>query len=178
MNGSHTLLVFPALLCGIETVSEAVEDKQLSELLSACLNGYILCALGETESNIKLANAMLERFRNPYLVHRWESISLNSVSKFSARALPTVEDIIKKGGEAPILMCFSLASLIYYYKNYEPKDLESAVSFIKSNSISDILSNTRLWGKDIAFLLPATEQCYEKIEKSGIRKALGGALSL
>lgn len=73
---------------------------------------------------------------------------------------------------------FFACGLIYYYKNYEPKDLESAVSFIKSNSISDILSNTRLWVKDIAFLLPATEQCYEKIKKSGIRKALGEALSL
>jgi len=178
LNGSHTLLVFPALLCGIETVSEAVDDKQLSELLSTCLNRYILRALGENESNIKFANAVLERFHNPYLAHRWESISLNSVSKFSARVLPTVEDIIEKGEEAPLLMCFSLASLIYYYKNYEPKDLESAVSFIKSNSISDILSNTELWGKDLAFLLPATEQCYEKIEKSGIREALGWALSL
>lgn len=178
LNGSHILLVFPALLCGIETVSEAVEDKQLSEFLCTCLNRYILRALGENESNIKFANAVLERFRNPYLAHRWESISLNSVSKFSARVLPTIEDIIEKGEEAPFLMCFSLASLIFYYKNYEPKDLESAVSYIKSNSISDILSNTRLWGKDIAFLLPATEQCYKKIEKSGIREALGWALSL
>ena len=92
--------------------------------------------------------------------------------------MPTVEDIIEKGEEAPLLMCFSLASLIYYYKNYEPKDLESAVSFIKSNNISDILSNTELWGKDIAFLLPATEQCYKKIEESGIREALGWVLSL
>jgi len=178
LNGSHTSLVFPALLCKVETVSEAVADKQLSEFLNACLYGCILPVLGETESNISFVKAVLERFSNPYLAHRWESISLNSVGKFSARVLPTVEDIMSRGGEIPVPLCFSLASLVYYYRNCEPKDIESAVAYIRENSLADILSNAELWGRDISYLLPRTGECLSKIEKLGIREALEWVLSL
>ena len=178
LNGSHTSLVFPALLCNVETVSEAVADKQLYEFLNACLYGCILPVLGENESNLSFAKAVLERFRNPYLAHRWESISLNSVSKFSARVLPTVDDTVNKGGEPPVPLCFSLASLVYYYKTFEPKDIKAAVDYIKENSLGDILENAELWGKDISYLLPAVQLCYGKIETLGIREALGWVLSL
>lgn len=178
LNGSHTSLVFPALLCEVETVSEAVEDKQLSEFLHACLYGCILPVLGENESNLNFAKAVLERFRNPYLAHRWESISLNSVSKFSARVLPTVEDTVSAGGEIPVPLCFSLASLVYYYKTFEPKDVKAAVEYIKENGLGAILANAELWGKDISYLLPATQLCYGKIEELGIREALEWVLSL
>ena len=178
LNGSHTSLVFPALLCNVETVSEAVADKQLYEFLNACLYGCILPVLGENESNLSFAKAVLERFRNPYLAHRWESISLDSVSKFSARVLPTVDDTVNKGGEPPVPLCFSLASLVYYYKTFEPKDIKAAVDYIKENSLGDILTNAELWGKDISYLLPAVQLCYGKIETLGIREALGWVLSL
>lgn len=178
LNGSHTSLVFPALLCNVETVSEAVADKQLYEFLNACLYGCILPVLGENESNLSFAKAVLERFRNPYLAHRWESISLDSVSKFSARVLPTVDDTVNKGGEPPVPLCFSLASLVYYYKTFEPKDIKAAVDYIKENSLGDILENAELWGKDISYLLPAVQLCYGKIETLGIREALGWVLSL
>lgn len=178
LNGSHTSLVFPALLCNVETVSEAVADKQLYGFLNACLYGCILPVLGENESDLSFAKAVLERFRNPYLAHRWESISLNSVSKFSARVLPTVDDTVNKGGEPPVPLCFSLASLVYYYKTFEPKDVKAAVDYIKENSLGDILENAELWGKDISYLLPAVQLCYGKIETLGIREALGWVLSL
>lgn len=178
LNGSHTSLVFPAMLCDVKTVDEAISDNQLSEFLHKCLYGCILPVLGEDKSNISFAESVLERFANPYLGHRWESISLNSVSKFSARVLPTVDDIMRQSGEAPVLLCFSLAGLIYYYKTREPNDIESAVRFIKENALCDILANADLWGEDLSCLLPTTGLCFDKIDKLGIREALKWVLSL
>ncbi|MGN1202910.1 MAG: tagaturonate reductase, partial [Eubacterium sp.] len=99
LNGSHTLLVFPSLLCGMETVGESLKDEQLSSYLDKCIFGYILATLGQTQENRRFANAVLERFKNPYIKHLWKSISLNSVSKFTVRVLPTVTDYIDKNTE-------------------------------------------------------------------------------
>lgn len=96
LNGSHTSLVFPSLLCGVETVGESLKDEQLNAFLNTCLFDYILPMLDNTDEIKSFANAVLERFSNPYIRHLWKSISLNSVSKFTARVLPTVNDYIDK----------------------------------------------------------------------------------
>lgn len=109
LNGSHTSLVFPSMLCGAQTVKESLEDKYLSAFLNTCLFDYILPTLGDTEENRRFANATLERFSNPYIKHMWKSISLNSVSKFTARVLPTTTDYIDKNNALPKPLLFSLA---------------------------------------------------------------------
>lgn len=96
LNGSHTSLVFPSLLCNVETVGESLKDEQLNAFLNTCLFDYILPMLDNTDEIKSFANAVLERFSNPYIRHLWKSISLNSVSKFTARVLPTVNDYIDK----------------------------------------------------------------------------------
>ena len=92
LNGSHTSLVFPSLLCGVESVGESIKDEQLKKYLNVCLFDYILPVLDDTDEVNSFANAVLERFANPFIKHLWKSISLNSVSKFTARVLPTVND--------------------------------------------------------------------------------------
>ncbi|MDY5949168.1 MAG: tagaturonate reductase, partial [Oscillospiraceae bacterium] len=145
LNGSHTSLVFPSLLCGVETVRESLNDRLLNEYLNKCLFGFILPTLGETEENKAFANAVLERFRNPYIRHLWKSISLNSVSKFTARVLPTVKDYVEKNSSLPEPLVFSLACLIEYYKTNEVQDKSETVAFIKDKNVTEILSNTALW---------------------------------
>ncbi|MDE6864283.1 MAG: tagaturonate reductase, partial [Eubacterium sp.] len=127
LNGSHTSLVFPSMLCGIDTVKESLDDKELSEFLNTCLFEYILPTFGETEENRQFANAVLERFANPYIKHLWQSISLNSVSKFTARVLPTMTDYVKKNNTLTKSLVFSLACLIAYYKTNDVQDDKSAV---------------------------------------------------
>lgn len=176
LNGSHTSLVFPSLLCGIETVKESLDDKNLNEFLNVCLFEYILPTLGETDENRQFANAVLERFKNPYIKHLWKSISLNSVSKFTARVLPTVKDYIKQNAALPKSLVFSLSCLIEYYRTNSVNDEKSAVEFIKNNSVRDILSNTALWGSDLSDLTELTEASIHKIHTEGIREAMKWAL--
>lgn len=177
LNGSHTSLVFPSLLCGVETVGESLEDEQLSSYLNVCLFDYILPTLGETEEHKQFARAVLERFANPYIRHLWKSVSLNSVSKFSARVLPTISEYIEKNKILPKPLVFSLACLIEYYKTNEVQDNKEAVDFIRENEASSILSNTSLWGKDLSSITSLVNESLEMINRNGVREAIKWSMS-
>lgn len=176
LNGSHTSLVFPSLLCGVKTVGESLKDSELSELLNTCLFDYILPTVKDNKDSDGFANAVLERFSNPYIRHLWKSISLNSVSKFTARVLPTINDYLDKG-EIPKPLVFSLACLIEYYKGNDVADDKYAVDYIKNHGIEEILSNSNLWGQDLSVLQEAVIECLEKIHLLGIRGAIKWSIS-
>lgn len=176
LNGAHTSLVFPSMLCGIDTVKESLDDKDLSEFLNICLFEYILPTLGETEENRQFANAVCERFANPYIKHMWKSISLNSVSKFTARVLPTINDYVKNNNTLPKPLVFSLACLIEYYKTNDVQDDKTAVEYIKNHSIKNILSNTQLWDCDLSDMLDLVEESTDKIHSDTMREAIKWAL--
>ena len=150
LNGAHTSTVFPALLCGVETVGEAVNDPLLRAFLEKNLYGYILPMLGETAENLAFAKAVLDRFSNPYIHHLWKAISLNSVSKFAVRVLPTMAECREWNGEWPRSMVFSLACLLKYYKEQNVSDDPGAVAFIREHDVEEILANADLWGVDLS----------------------------
>lgn len=177
LNGSHTSLVFPSLLCGVEAVGESLEDEQLNAFLNTCLFDCILPMLDNTDENKAFANAVLERFANPYIRHLWKSISLNSVSKFTARVLPTVNDYIQKNNTVPKPLAFSLACLIEYYKTNDVPDDKCAVDYIKNNDTDNILSNTDLWGRDLSILSNTVSEGIERIHRNGIREAIRWSMS-
>ena len=176
LNGSHTSLVFPSLLCGVEAVGESLKDEQLNTFLNTCLFDYILPMLDDNEDNRQFAKAVLERFANPYIRHLWKSISLNSVSKFSARVLPTINDYLSEN-IIPKPLVFSLACLIEYYKTNEVTDDKTAVDYIKNNDIKNILSNTDLWGQDLSIMLDMVSESLERIHRDGIREAIKWSMS-
>lgn len=177
LNGSHTLWVFPSMLCDVETVGESLKDGQLNAFLNTCLFDYILPMLDDNEENKQFAKAVMERFANPFIRHLWKSISLNSVSKFVVRVLPTVNDYIDKNNRLPKPLVFSLACLIEYYKANEVTDSEYAVDYIKNNDIKSILSNTALWGKDLSGMVDAVSESLERIHRDGIREAIKWSMS-
>ena len=177
LNGAHTSTVFPAMLCGIETVGEAVNDPLMREFLDYNLSRHILPMLGETAENIEFAAAVMDRFANPYISHRWQAISLNSVSKFSVRVLPTVIDCLNARGELPKSLVFSLACLLKYYKENEVSDSADAVDFIRNNKIEDILANAGLWGSDLSGYAALVQESLAYIEENGIREAVKWAIS-
>ena len=177
LNGSHTALVFPSLICDTETVKDSLDDELLKEYLNACLSRYILPTVGETKENFAFAKSVIERFSNPYIKHLWKSIALNSVSKFSVRVLPTILEYEKSNGILPKPLVFSLACLIEYYKTKEPQDNEKTVCFIKENSIHGILSNTEFWGENLSRMTELVTESIGRIHTHGIREAIKWAMS-
>lgn len=177
LNGAHTSLVAGALLSGIETVGEAMADETAFAFLCKAMNEEILPTVGENEESKAFANSVFDRFRNPFIHHKWRSIALNSVSKFSVRVLPTILEYKEKNGTYPKCLSMSLAYLIYFYKNDIPEDNESFIEEIKNNSIADILGNTSLWQTDLSDMTETATDYYNKIETLGAKEAMKCILS-
>ena len=177
LNGAHTSLVAGALLSGIETVGEAMNDDVAYSFLNKAMKEEILPTIGENDESIAFANAVFDRFKNPFIAHKWRSIALNSVSKFAVRVLPTLLEYKEKNGKAPKRLTLALANLIYFYKNDTPDDAQDVVATMKNDSIADILSNTSLWQADLSDLLEMVTEYYNKIQTLGAKETMKWILS-
>ena len=127
LNGAHTSLFAGALLSGIETVGEAMQDETTSAFLQKCMNEEILPTIGENDESRLFAQHVFERFSNPFIQHKWRAIAMNSVSKYSVRVLPTLLEYQEKFGTFPKCLTYSLACLLYFYKNEIPNDSAAVI---------------------------------------------------
>ena len=172
LNGAHTSLVAGALLSGIETVGEAMNNDVTYLFLNKCMKEEILKTIGENEESISFANSVFDRFRNPFIHHKWRSIALNSVSKFSVRVLPTLLEYKEKFRSYPPCLTMALAYLIYFYKNDTPEDAPSVIETMKNDSINDILGNSSLWQTDLSDMTEIITEYYNKIDTLGAKETM------
>lgn len=177
LNGSHTTLVAGALLMGIETVGDAMNNELTNKFLDHCLQNEILPTIGASESNIAFAGSVLDRFRNPFIQHKWRSIVLNCVSKFAVRVLPTLLEYKQQNGTYPKGLSMALAYLIRFYKYDEPVDAQDVTEAMKNDSIADILANTALWQADLSDMTDMITEYYNKIDELGAKGAMEWILS-
>ena len=160
LNGAHTSLVPYALLSGFDTVKSCIDDDKMREYVRKCVFDEIIPTLDlPKEELISYAEDVIERFGNPYIKHYLKSISLNSVSKFKVRVLPSILEYKKRFGSYPKTLIFSLAMLIKFYKEGDPIDAPEIIDFIKTHSIREILANKELFGTDISNLTEEIEEC-------------------
>ena len=103
------------------------------------------------------ADNVFERFQNPYIKHLCASISLNSVSKFKVRVLPSILEYIKRKNAMPETLILAFAKLIEFYKTDMPNDDAKVMEFMKKATVKEILANTDLWDEDLSFLAEAIE---------------------
>ena len=177
LNGAHTSLVAGAILSGIETVGEAMNDETAYAFLNKAMNEEILPTIGDNEESRSFAESVFDRFRNPFISHKWRSIALNSVSKFSVRVLPTLLEYKEQNGEYPKCLTLSLANLIYFYKNDNPEDAEAVVDKMKNGTIAEILSDSSLWQADLSEMTEVVTEYYGKIDSLGAKEAMKWILS-
>lgn len=177
LNGAHTSLVAGALLSGIETVGEAMGDEAAGAFLNKCMKKEILFTIGENEDSIAFANSVFDRFKNPFIRHKWRSIALNSVSKFSVRVLPTIIEYKEKTGVYPPCLSMALAYLIYFYKNDIPEDNPECIELMKNEDICHILRNQSLWNTDLSDMTSIVTEYYNKIQMLGAKESMKWILS-
>lgn len=116
LNGSHTCMVPVSYLYGIDTVRESVEDPVIGKFVREFIFDEVVPTIKLPKEDMeKFANDVLDRYKNPFVRHELLSISLNSMTKYKTRILPTVLDNLNKGN-FPKHALFSLASLIYFYR--------------------------------------------------------------
>ena len=159
LNGSHTSMIPYAMLEGIETVGDCMANEQMRNFLHGCVYEEIIPTLDLPEAELlDYANNVFERFCNPYIRHLCSSISLNSVSKFRVRVLPSILEYIRRKNELPKRLIFSFARLIEFYKYGTPIDDPAIIAEMRSADIPAILSNKEFWGEDLSYLADAVQQ--------------------
>ena len=169
LNGSHTTMVPVGLLHGTKTVSDILKNDFLKTFLSQTLFDEIIPSIDLDKQQLNdYAHSVLERFSNPFIIHKLESISLNSISKFKVRVLPSLISYFRKQGKVPKNLTFSMAALIYFYGKevskhpYPLKDDPEIIAFFNKiwsernieKVVLETLSNTDLWDKNLAEISP------------------------
>ena len=153
LNGAHTSTIPYAMLNGVETVADCMEDPEISAHMRACVFEEIIPTLDLPEEELlSYANDVMTRFKNPYIKHLCSSICLNSVSKFQVRVLPSILEYIKRYNKMPQNLLKSFAKLIDFYRTDMVNDVPEVAAYMKTASVADILANTSLWGEDLSFL--------------------------
>ena len=160
LNGAHTSLVPYAMLEGFDTVKSCIDDERMCAHLRRCVFDEIIPTLDlPRDELLAYANSVVERFGNPYIKHYLSAISLNSVSKFKVRVLPSILEYIKRYDKMPETLIFAFAKLIEFYKTDMPQDAPEVIAFMRDHSARDILANAELWGQDLSFLAEEIEKC-------------------
>ena len=163
LNGAHTSLVPYALLSGLETVKDCIDDATMNAHIRKCVFEEIIPTLDLPKDELQsYANSVLERFGNPYIKHYLSSIALNSVSKFKVRVLPSILEYIKRYNKMPETLLFAFAKLIDFYKTDMTNDDKDVVAFMKSHNTAEILANASLWGEDLSRLTAEVEKYVNK----------------
>ncbi|MBR6530804.1 MAG: hypothetical protein IKT43_05260 [Clostridia bacterium] len=102
---------------------------------------------------------MLKRFENPYIRHLCSAISLNSVSKFRVRVLPSILAYREKFGTYPAALTYSFRRLIDFYREGTPRDDAEIVEKMQ-REIPEILADATLWGEDLSAMTDAVETAH------------------
>ncbi|MCC5936478.1 MAG: tagaturonate reductase [Lunatimonas sp.] len=164
LNGAHTTFVPLAYLQGLRIVKEAVDDATMGSFLKGALYEEIIPSMDMApEELIPFAEAVMDRFKNPFIRHQLSAIALNSISKFRVRVLPSLLGYIRKKEALPGRLVRSFAALMVFYRGrYKGEtlpvnDTEEVMAFISDAWSSDdpyetvptILANLSFWGQDL-----------------------------
>ncbi|SDX98310.1 tagaturonate reductase [Paenibacillus sp. CF384] len=123
LNGAHTLMTPLALLHGEEYVRDVMENPQFGAFVREAVAEEIVPTVAMPQEELMAyAEAVYERFLNPFINHRLADIAMNSISKFRTRLLPTLLYYVDRGESLPPRIVKSLAALLRYYQVVRESD--------------------------------------------------------
>lgn len=195
LNGAHTALVPVAFLAGLDTVGEAMDDATISRFVEKTIAQEIVPVLDLPHDELtSFAQAVLSRFRNPFIQHQLLSIALNGMTKFRTRILPQLLSYREQHGELPQRLTFALAALIAFYRGERPgesyplQDDEkwitryqalwsgyAAGNVTLATLVNEVLGDTDHWEQDllqVPGLAKQVEQQLQAIVDHGMREAV------
>ena len=118
LNGAHTGFVLGAYLAGFDIVRDCMHNDNIRGFMNKMLYEEVIPTLPlDKDDLMAFAEAVQDRFNNPFVNHELMSISLNSTSKWKARNLPSFLEYIKTEGKLPACLTMSLAAYIAFYSN-------------------------------------------------------------
>lgn len=195
LNGAHTAMVPVALLSGINTVGEAMDDELLSKFVEQGIFSEIIPTLNLPKDELHtFAKDVIKRFKNPYIKHQLISIALNSMTKFTTRIMPQLVKFVEQNQTIPTLLSLALAAQILLYKgqfndmtfdlNDDPKWLSlftklwqehDAGNITSKQLVSEVLSDSQHWQanlQEIPNLIDTVTDHLESILTQGIEQRI------
>lgn len=199
LNGAHTSFVLASYLSGNDFVKQSMDDDDIRNFMMKTLFEEVIPTLTLPKEELEaFAQAVIGRFNNPYVKHALLSISLNSVSKWRARCMPSFLGYIENTGKLPAHLTFSIAALMAFYtgseirdkalighrdgQEYQILDDMEVLEFFRDNSgkeskefVSAYLGNPAFFGQDlnqIPGLNDAVTAYLDDIRTNGMRAAL------
>ena len=182
LNGTHTLSCGLAFLSGCETVNAAMEDDTLSHYVSNLMQFELAPSIPysiELQDAVAFGESVLERFRNPYIQHKWISITMNYSAKMKLRCIPMLMKHYLESDQVPELFALGFAAYIAfmkpvikkdegYYGLYQDQEYpindDMAPEFYKRwaglsavSLVKEVLADDEYWGVDLS-LLPGFQQ--------------------
>jgi tagaturonate reductase len=195
LNGVHTMMTPIVYLGGVDTVGESFDHPVFSAFIKKVIVQEIIPTLDlSLEELNSFAASVEERFRNPYVSHAVLSISLNSVSKYKARVLPSVVRYATEKGALPQGLTYALAALIVFYKGnacdrtynlsddaailtkFETLWHQKTLTLLSAEQlVAEFLSDTEIWDvlpADVEGLVSQTALYVDAILENGILASL------
>lgn len=127
LNGAHTSMVLGAYLAGLDYVGQCMEDPIIRKSLDQTVFDEIVPTVHlPKEKAVAFAKAVYERFENPFVKHALLAISLNSISKWKARVLPTFKDSLAATGKLPKWLTYSFAAFLASIGRPRPGNIASS----------------------------------------------------
>ncbi len=183
LNGSHTNLVPTALMLGAVTVYDCMVDKKLSAFVEDTLKAEIIPYVSnDIAATTAFADSVKDRFMNPFLNHQLVSISLNSISKWRARVLPSFKDYYEAYGEIAPCLTIGFSYLMAMYSSIEKQgekymvkvpnreielkdDLPYLEYFANGGDVVEFMKNAEIWGEDLTAYAGFAEAVLGNVEK-------------
>lgn len=175
LNGPHTVLSPVAFLSGVNIVRDACQHEVIGKYIHRVMFDELMETLNLPKDElVKFAEAVLERFNNPFVDHQVTSIMLNSFPKYATRDLPGVKEYLKRKGRLPEGLVLGLAAILVYYKGGKrsdgtdivPNDAPEIMTLLTKlwnegsveNLVKTVLATDSIWGEDLNAVPGLTER--------------------
>ncbi|GAB2957098.1 tagaturonate reductase [Hymenobacter coalescens] len=125
LNGTHTLGCGLAFLSGFETVRGAMDDDVLGAFLSRLMLDDLRAGIPyqvDDEVARAFGRQVLDRFRNPYIEHRWLAITLNYSAKMQMRNVATLVQYFERNHRVPQCAALGFAAYLLFMRGTHQQD--------------------------------------------------------
>jgi tagaturonate reductase len=197
LNGGHTISVPIALLAGLETVREAVEDERVGRFMRRAILDEIVPSLDAADADT-FARDVLARFANPYIRHALIDITLHQTTKLRVRVVPSIVGYHQRTGRVPGALAFGFAGYLAFMRGEVLAERRAAGLPVREDSEGDRVraawagtdissdasleafvarlgADVTLWGTDLAALdgfIPLVADNLGRILRHGMSAAL------
>jgi tagaturonate reductase len=126
LNGSHTFTCGLASIAGFDTVKEAMRDEDFTKFITKLtIDGIIPSITNEKiskEEAEQFVNKVLDRYRNPFIEHKWLSICTQYSSKMKMRNVSLIVEYSIRFGKPSPMMSLGLAAHILFMRSIKEND--------------------------------------------------------